>query len=115
MGGARLGHVAAAQQDRVAGRPIDAAARCVDEPPDAGGRRADAALRRADVGDQAGEPVGAGVAECPQCDQDTSEQVVATRKDWTPEQVLADYEEISEKGIAAAAGFQDGPAAETGE
>lgn len=43
----------------------------------------------------------------------TQDVIVATRKDWTPEQVLADYEEISEKGIAAVAGFQDGPAAET--
>lgn len=39
--------------------------------------------------------------------------IVAARADWTPEQVLADYEDMSEKGIAAVAGFQEGPGANT--
>lgn len=38
---------------------------------------------------------------------------VAARKDWTPEQVLADYEEMSTKGLEALAGLQDPPMAET--
>lgn len=43
----------------------------------------------------------------------TQDLIVASRKDWTPEQVLADYEELSEKGIRAVSDFQDGPAADT--
>ena len=42
----------------------------------------------------------------------TQSVIVAARSDWTPEQVLADYEELSDKGIAAVAGFQDGPMAD---
>lgn len=41
------------------------------------------------------------------------ELYVAQRKDWSPEQVLDEYREWSEKGIAALAGFQEPPMAET--
>lgn len=43
----------------------------------------------------------------------TQDVIVTARKDWTPDQVLADYEELSEKGIQAVSGFQDGPVGET--
>lgn len=44
--------------------------------------------------------------------EETQNVIVATRADWTPEQVLADYEDMSEKGIQSVSGFQDGPMAD---
>jgi uncharacterized protein (TIGR03083 family) len=41
-----------------------------------------------------------------------AEVPVQARKDWTPEQVTAEYVEWSEKGIAALAGLQEPPMAE---
>ncbi len=43
----------------------------------------------------------------------SAEVPVSDRRDWTPEQVIAAYDEWSEKGVAALAGLQEPPMADT--
>lgn len=43
----------------------------------------------------------------------SAEVPVQARRDWTPEQVVAAYDEWSEKGLAALAGLQEPPMADT--
>jgi uncharacterized protein (TIGR03083 family) len=45
--------------------------------------------------------------------EDSAELVVQARRDWTPEQVVAAYDEWSEKGVAALAALQEPPMADT--
>ncbi len=42
-----------------------------------------------------------------------AEVPVQARRDWTPQQVMAAYDEWSEKGLAALAGLQEAPLADT--
>jgi uncharacterized protein (TIGR03083 family) len=42
----------------------------------------------------------------------TAELAVEARRDWSPEQVMAAYEEWSDKGVAALAGLQEPPMAD---
>jgi len=56
------------------------------------------------------DPASVPAGETDDVEQDM-ELGVATRKDWTPEAVIADYEAISEQAIAVFATLQDEPAA----
>ena len=77
----------------------------------AGWRVQDVITHMAGVCRQIAEP--GSTPTSPDGTEATQDLIVAERKDWTPEQVLADYEEWSTKGMEALAGLQGEGIADT--